>query len=107
MKTLIHSFFKALLVLASISILTATVHAAEFGDNRYACQVITVKDRQGFLMVRMDTLEEALAAAARAQDAQTQSDTREPVKAVVQCVDYPDGRFADAKFQASIERLPR
>ncbi len=88
--------------------LTAASAQAEYGKLRFGCQVTTKTDKQGYISVRAHSKEDAIAAAGRAKDVPTRLGTSEPVKAVVECVPIPGGRFADADFQTWVdELLPR
>lgn len=88
--------------------LAAGTAQARIGDYSYACQAITINERQAYVAVRADSLEEARMMASRSKDAPTRLDTREPVKEIIECVLRPDGRFADVGFQAWVDNvLPR
>jgi hypothetical protein len=98
------SFFSLAVLCAAFA---APAHA-RIGDYLYACQVTTINDRQGYVAVRADTIEEAQTMANRSQDAPTRMDTWEAVKTVIECVQLPDGRFADVGFQDWVDNvLPR
>lgn len=93
------------LVILGISVLTTPAQAVDKGTNRYDCQVTTVNDLQGYVGVFSDTLEGAVARAGRAKQAATRMETHEPVKAVVQCVQWPDGKFTDVGFQTWVDEV--
>jgi len=88
--------------------LAAVSAQADIGKYHYACKVITIHDRQGYVAARADSLEEAEGLASRAEEATTRLDTHEPVKEVEQCVQLPQGRFKDADFQSWVDNsMPR
>lgn len=92
------------LLVLGLSLVTASAHA-EFGKLRFGCQVTTTSDKQGYISVRAHSKEDAIAAAGRAQDVPTRLGTREPAKAVVQCVPLPGGRFTDTGFQTWVDEV--
>jgi hypothetical protein len=95
------------LLILGLSVITAGAQA-RLGEERFGCQVTTSTDKQGYVSVRADTHEDAVAMAGRAQTAITRLDTREPVREVVQCVLLPDEKFTDAGFQVWVDEvLPR
>lgn len=106
MKRYSYAVIKVLFMLGSLAVATASVQADSLGENRYGCHVLTVNDRQGFLVIRTDTKKEALVIAARAQTALTLDNVREPVKEIVECIDYP-GLFTSSSFQQFVDGLPR
>ena len=95
------------LLVLGFSLAAGTVQA-RLGDERFSCQITTITDKQGYVSVRADTHDEAVAMAGRAQTAITRLDTREPVREVVQCVLLPDEKFTDTGFQVWVDEvLPR
>lgn len=95
------------LLVLGLSLVAASAHA-ELGKLRFGCQVTTTTNQQGYISVRADSKEEAIAMAGRAQAVSTRLETREPAKDVVECVPIPGGRFSDAAFQDWVEEvLPR
>lgn len=88
-----------------LPLLAIAAEAIDKGKNRYDCQVTTVSNLQGWVGVRSDTLEGAIARAGRSKDAATRLETHEPVKEVVQCVLWPDGKFTDVGFQVWFDEV--
>ena len=106
MKRNSYVVIRVLFMLGSLSFAAALVHADGLGAHRYGCHVVTVNERQGFVVVRTDTKQEALVLAARAQDVITLDNIREPVKEIVECIEYP-GTFTSSSFQQFVDGLPR
>jgi hypothetical protein len=97
----------ALLVVLALPWVSASAQA-EYGKLRFGCQVTTTGEKQGYISVRAHTKEDAVAAAGRVQKVPTRLGTQEPVKAVVECVQIPGGRFTDTGFQTWVDEvLPR
>ena len=92
------------LLVFGMSLMAASVQA-EYGKMRFGCQVTTTTDKQGYISIRAHSQEKAIAAAGRARDVATRLGTREPVKAVVECVPIAGGRFRDAGFQTWVDEV--
>jgi hypothetical protein len=93
------------LAMLGLSLFCTTAQAIDTGKNRYQCQVTTVNNLQGYVGVMSDTLQGAIAMAGRFKEAVTRLDTKEAVKQVVQCVQWPNGKFTDAGFQVWVDEV--
>jgi len=90
------------LLLLGLSLVAVSSQAQieQINNKRYDCQVTTIEDQQGYVAVLAESMEAATALARHAQEAFTRLGTREPVKAVIECIERPDGRFSDVSFQS-------
>ena len=74
--------------------------------NEYACKVQTMSLLTGVVFVQADDEPSAVMVAARG-NATRLDGVKEQVKAVVECIDYPQARFSDDALQAFIDAMPR
>ncbi len=78
------------------------------GTLHIACQVTTVKGRDGYVSVRAENMEEAKIRATGARGVITPALTREAVDSLKECVELPTGEFSDRDFQTWVdEQMPR
>jgi hypothetical protein len=80
--------------------------AIAFPANEYVCKVQTMSLQTGVVFIQANDEPSAILVAARG-NALRLDGVKEQVKTVLECIDYPQQRFADAPFQAFIDSLPR
>ena len=74
--------------------------------NEYACHVQTTSLQTGLVMIQADDLANAVRIAGE-RNATRLDGVKEQAKTVVECVDFPGGRFADQELQAFMDAMPR
>lgn len=94
-----------LMVIALWCVLFLNTQVAAAGKT-FACHVMTVNGHPGVFFVQTEDRREAGEAALRASVAAGGRDKAQ-VAEVVQCINYPGGRFSDATMQAYLKSLPR
>ncbi len=93
----------ALIVTGCVLSLAAQNAAAEA---TFACHVLTKDDRPGVVFVQTDAKAKAQQVALGARvDAGRRA--KEPVVKVVECINYPQGRFSDYVMQTHLKKIPR
>jgi hypothetical protein len=73
--------------------------------NEYACNVQTTSLQTGLVMIQADDLASARRIAAE-RNATRLDGVKEQVKTVVECIDFPQARFADDRLQAFMDAMP-
>tara|TARA_R110002072_G_scaffold48209_3_gene131770 strand:- start:3317 stop:3619 length:303 start_codon:yes stop_codon:yes gene_type:complete len=74
--------------------------------NEYICKVQTTSLQTGVVKVQANDESAAKRIAAQG-NAMRLDGVKEQVKTVVQCIDFPQGRFQDPKLQAFVDAMPR
>ena len=100
--------YKQLLQAVSGIVLTAVFIApghAELPENSYACHVQTKGGSPGLVTVQAHSMESAKKIALRVE-ALKMDGTYAPVTSLIQCIQWPEGRFSDPQFQKFYKNLP-
>lgn len=99
---------KKVIAAASIfaSLLAPVGAAIAFPANEYVCAVQTISLETAVVMVQAHDEAGAVDVAAGGL-AKRLDGVKEQVKTVVQCIDFPQGRFQDPRLQAFVEAMPR
>ena len=75
-------------------------------EGTFACHVLTDKGFPGVVFVQSDELMTAQKTARRAR-VDIGRVNKAPVAELVECINFPQGRFADASMRAHVRYLPR
>lgn len=97
-------------IIAAVSIGVALLlpvgAASAFPENEFVCSVETMSEQTAVVMVQAH--DEAGAVEVAGGGVATRLDgVKEQVKTVLQCIDFPQGRFQDPKLQAFVDAMPR
>ena len=76
-------------------------------EGTFACHVVNANGHPDVFFVQTDDRKEVHAAALRAQVGGKGRHDKAPVAEVVQCIEYPQGRFHDSAMQNYLRNLPR